>query len=221
MQKRKVISLILVVSIILSGCSLRPQKMGADKVEKMVKEAINPEVYLPEKEPQIEELYDGKHYTYSFMDERGIPFTVEMTSPYFSLIDFKKGLYEDYVEFHTDYRKAIMDYYHEQVEDLLESVDGISFDEKYEDIIRISDESAFESLENVLIEMDALYDFEYLYSGELRLELDKRAYWEDFRSFDLLIRYNGKQEEVFFTVSNDDVLSVDAIHEIIENLKKD
>lgn len=69
--------------------------------------------------------------------------------------------------------------------------------------------------------MDELYDFEYSYSGELRLELDKKAYWEDFRPYDLLIRYNGKQERVFFTVSNDDVLFVDDIHEIIENLKRD
>lgn len=219
--KTFLIPFLLIILIILSGCSLHPQKLSADKVEKIVKEAINPGVYLSEKEPKTEDLYDGKHYTYSFLDERGIPFTVNMTSPYFSMIDYKKGLYEDYVEFHTDYRNAMMNYYHEQVEDLFESAGGISFDENDKEIIRITDESAFKSLEDILIKMDELYDFEYSYSGELRLERDKKAYWEDFRPYDLLIRYNGKQESVFFTVSNDDVLSVDDIHEIIENLKRD
>ena len=54
-----------------------------------------------------------------------------------------------------------MNYYNEQVIDLFESVDGISFDEKFNDIIRISHESALESLEDVLMKMDELYDFEY------------------------------------------------------------
>ena len=48
-----------------------------------------------------------------------------------------------------------------------------------------------------------------------------KAYWEDFRSFDLLIRYNGKQEEIFFTVSEEELLSADDIHEIVENFKED
>ena len=114
-----------------------------------------------------------------------------------------------------------MNYYNEQVIDLFESVDGISFDEKFNDIIRISNESALESLEDVLMKMDELYDFEYFYSGELRLELGKKAYWEDSRSYDFLIRYNGNQESIFFTVNEDELLSADDIHEIIENLKKD
>lgn len=221
MRKKIFIPFLFIIPIIFSGCSLHPQKMSADKVEEIVKEAINPGVYLSEEEPKIKELYDGEHYTYSFMDARGIPFTVEMTSPYFSLTDFKRGLYEDYVVFRTDYRNAIMNYYNEQVIDLFESVDGISFDEKFNDIIRISNESALESLEDVLMKMDELYDFEYSYCGELRLELGKKAYWEDSRSYDFLIRYNGNQESIFFTVKEDKLLSVDDVHEIIQNLKKD
>lgn len=219
--KKIFIQCLLFVPIILSGCSLTPQKMDADKVEKIAKEAINSGVYLSEKEPEIEELYDGKHYIYIFRDERDIPFTVEMTSPYYSLIDFRKGSYEDYVVFHTDYREAIMSYYYDQVKDILESVDGINFDKKDKEIIRISDEEALESLEDVLMEMDELYDFEYAYSDELRLELNKNAYWEDFRQFDLLIRYDGKQEEIFFTVNSENVLSIDDVHEIINDLEND
>ena len=219
-SKKCIILGLLFSSILFAGCSFRPQKMSEDKVEKIVKEAINPGVYLSEKEPKTEELYDGKHYTYSFMDERGIPFTVTMTSPYFSLIDFKKGIYEDFVVFHTDYRKSVMNYYQEQVEDIFDSVDGISFDEKDNEIIIITDIADLELLEDVLRKMDALYDFEYEYSDELRVELDKNVYWEDFRSYDLLIRYNGKQEDIFFTVRDDDELSADDIHRILDNLKK-
>lgn len=104
---------------------------------------------------------------------------------------------------------------------MLDTVDGISFDEKDKEIIRISEESALDCLEDILVKMDALYDFDYSYSGELRLELDNKAYWEDFRLYDLLIRYNGKQEDIFFTVSDDEPLSAEDIHEIIENLKRD
>lgn len=215
------IPFLLVIPIMLSGCSLQPQKLSADKVEEIVKEAINPGVSLSDTEPKVEKMYDGTHYTYSFVDERGIPFTVDMTSPYFSLIDFKKGFYENYIEFHTDYRESIMNYYHDQVEDMLDTVGGIGFDEKFKDIIRISDESALESLENVLTKMNELYDFDYACSGELRLELGKKIYWEDFRAYDLLIRYNGKQENMFFTVSEDELLSADDIHAIVENLKKE
>ncbi len=221
MCKKIFISFLFIIPIIFSGCSVHPQKMDANKVEEIVEGAINPGVYLSEREPKIEELYDGKHYSYSFMDERGIPFAVKITSPHYSLLDYKNGLYEDYVEIRTDYRKAIMNYYHNQVEDMFDTVDGISFDEKNADIIRISDELALESLEDMLLKMDALYDFEYSYSGVLRLELDKKTYWEDFRPYDLLIRYNGKQEKLFFTVSNGDAVFEDDIHEIIENLKKD
>ena len=42
-----------------------------------------------------------------------------------------------------------MNYYNEQVIDLFESVYGISFDEKFNDIIRISNESALESVDDV------------------------------------------------------------------------
>lgn len=219
MRKKIFIPFLFIIPIIFSGCSLHPLKMDADKVEEIVKEAINTGVYLSAEEPKIEELYDGRHYTYSFKDERGLPFTVEMTSPYYSLVDYKKGLYESYVVFHTDYRESIMNYYHGEVENLFESVGGISFDEKFNDIISVSDESALESLDDVLLKIDKLYDFDYSYSGELRLELEKNAYWEDYRPYDLLIRYNGKQESIFFTVSEEELLTSENIREIIEKLK--
>lgn len=213
------ISFLLFFTIILSACSLHPQKMSASKVEEIGKEAINERVYLSDTEPRIEDSYAGRQYIYSFMDERGIPFTVKMTSPYFSLVEYIKGFYENYVEFRTDYSASVMNYYYEQVEDIFESVDGISFDDKDKKIIRISDESALESLEDILMSMDALYDFDYAYCGELRLKLSKKAYWEDYRPFDMLIRYNGKQEKILFSVSDDESISKESIREIIENLK--
>lgn len=220
-SRKYMISFIFTILLFLAGCSLHPQELATDKVEEIVKEAINPQACLSDAEPKITELYDGWHYVYSFIDERGIPFTVEVTSPYYSLVDFRKGVYEDYVVFHTDYRSAVMNYYHAQVEDLLESANGISFDEKDPEIIRISDGDALASLDEILLKMDALYDFHYAYSGELRLEPDKKVYWEDFRQYDLLIRYNGKQENIFFTVGDDEVLSIDDIHETMENLRED
>lgn len=220
MKKRKALLFLLIIPIIISGCSLRPQKMASDKVEEIAKEVINPEIYLSDTEPSIEDSYYGRLYIYEFMDERGIPFTVKVTSPHFSLVEYQRWIYEDYVEFRTDYRAAIMNYYHAQVEELFSSVEGIGFDEKFRNTIIINDEATLELLEDILIEMDTLYDFEYASSGELRLIVDKNAYWEDYRPFDLLIKYNGKQENIFFTVSDDKALSAEDIHKIVENLRR-
>lgn len=221
LSKKSLLLFLMLIPIILSGCGLRPQKIDAGKVEEIAREAINEGVHLSDQEPETEDFYDGRHYIYSFVDERGIPFTVEVISPNFSLFEFHKAAYENYVYFYTDYRNAIMSYYFNEVENIFKSVEGINFDDKDKEIIRITDELALESLEDILMKIDATYDFDYSYSGRLETKLDKKIYWKDFRPYDLLIRYNGKQGELFFSTDNDESLSADYIHEIIENLKRD
>ena len=218
---KKIILLIVAVSMLLTGCRLRPRSVRSDKVEELAKKTINSGVYLTNEEPDIEAAYYGRHYTYSFKDARGIPFNVEMVSPYFSIVEIQKGLYEDYIYYYTDYRKSIMNYYSTQVEEIIDSADGISQDGRFSEILRISDEADLESLEDILLKIDDIYDFDYAYSGEDNYDLGGKSYWHDYHLYDYLIRYNKKQENVIFTENEQKPLTIEKIEDITKGLKEE
>lgn len=215
-------ALILMLSLLLTSCRISPRKINVKDLEKLGKQAINSEIVLVDSTPKVEEDYSGTTYIYRFEDDRGIPFQITVVSPHYSIMEYTDGIYEDYLVYKTDYLEAIEKHYTQEVEEILRGVEGMELEDG--DVISIKDAQALESLEEVLLQVNAIFDYHYAYCDKNYhredLKVSSRDYWEETRFFDYLVQYDGKKEDIYFSTNGDKDAFRDDVTQIMDNLKK-
>lgn len=192
-KKFTALLLVTAMAVTLCGCRFTPVKPAKDKVEAVAKQCINDAVEMESEKPRKTKVYAEAYYEYPFHDERGIEFTVFAATRNVGFVEPNPLLFADVIEYRTDYKAKIFDYYRDEIEQILSDADIIEYKISGLNglIIKVPADADFADLKKRLIEIDELLDYSYKLDAVTYEKLSAKSFWNAFCSWDVLVRVDG------------------------------
>lgn len=184
----KEINLIIVLMIgacMLTSCSFIPKKSNAETVEKYAKEYINAQVGLVDRERNSQKDSYQMRSIYHLKDARNIEFNVRVDDRFVSFVEASiPNLYTNKMIFTTDYRAKVMDYYNEDIDEI---ISGLKLEKDYTGTtnnanlrVCVSNEESLENIAEVIMKIDSLLDYNYKLPSEVICEkAESNIIWEN------------------------------------------
>lgn len=192
---KKIITILFGILIVttLSGCSVTPHIAKNTSVEKVAKECINPDVHVIGSKFQKENSGAGAYIWYQFEDARGINFRVGIDNRYISIVEPIKPFYSSHYNYLTDYKGKIIEYYEEDIINLLnnDKVKSYSIQTAYSGGINIEFKSDVElsQIAEIIMKINDMLAFDYKNNGDSDsfIASDPGARWNGYCSSDILV----------------------------------
>lgn len=190
----------------LTGCSLRPHKDSASKVEKIARQCINSNVTSTGGKITTEDSGAGAYVWYPMVDERGIEFNVGIDNRYIAFVEPIKPFYSKYYEYKTNYKQCVADYYREEIEELINKCDVVDYKiyggMTCNIIIEFAEGEDLDTIAQTIMSINDLLAFDYACNDTVAVKIDNHSIWEEFCSYDILVNMykytDDKKENIFY-----------------------
>lgn len=167
MKKKWIISLLLILTLGLAGCSTKPTYYSKEEVEEYVEDVFGKDFSLIEEDSYLDDS-DEKNpiYEYIFENDKGIKFSVYAYTYHVS-IDASQSIFYD-KSIKDNYIESIMKYYENDIKSLCASV---SFDASMEDLSMkffLDDYKQIPEAAKLIARIDHVVSMEYDYHKQNR-----------------------------------------------------
>jgi len=213
----------LCFTCLLSGCSPFPKKPKASDAISYSRMCINSGVEASGERNHSERNSYGKKYYYPMIDERGIEFNVIATNSKDMFFDAYTPFYSNFLAYTTDYKSCVINYYMDDIENILKTVSVDEFDVRANILdITLTEDNSLEEIAAMIMEIDNLLDFDYRNNAVLQDLLGAKCYWSCTDSYDLLIKMRDSENEsiisecFLFSDNNRTNLSYDMVLKTLE-----
>ena len=210
---------------LLTGCSAFPNKPSTSKVEQIAQDCINSDISYSKSPIVKNKNVAGTEYVYTMTDKRGIEFNLTAFDPYIALVEPIPVMYNGYTQYSTDYKSSIMNFYSSDIEAMLSKMNINEYKLSGNTMtININSSESLEDVANLIISIDRLLDYDYMYNGNSSVKLDGKSSWDGFCIYDLnlIIRDSGNEkgkslvnEFFIFSDKHNNELTYDSVYRVL------
>lgn len=219
----------LMFCLTMTGCSLRPNKPSAQKVEAVAKECINDKVTITDGKVVTENFAAGAYVWYPLVDERGINFNVAVDNSYVTIVEPIRPFYSKHFSYITDYKGKVIEHFQDEIADVLEKSNATKYQIHTEfnggiEVDFVEGTNLSEIAETVM-KINDIVAFDYRYNGDMhgKITNGRGAWWDGYCVYDILVRMPADKDgnplihdSFIFSDNNSTSLTYDKVLMVLE-----
>lgn len=189
---------LLVMIMLLAGCSLSAYKPSVSKVEAVARECINENIKRSSNKITKGKDNASVYYIYHMVDDRGVEFDLKLHTDYVVFVEPIPPFLSNYRKFYTDYPAKVVEYYESDIDNILqlECVQNYKIFPGHIEVEFVSG-TDYSEIASVILEIDNLLAFDYKCGGisQIKPESDTKTYWSGVSKASISVKISGDNEE--------------------------